>query len=88
MLTITIDLVPGGFAPLRRTIATMRIGNLSDLADCSDYRIEVTEGKNPLTGAPPRSAVVEVLGHDRRQSVWAQVAKAAEATCKADYDKT
>jgi hypothetical protein len=87
MLTITIDLLPGGFAPLRRTIATMRIGNLSDLADCSDYRIEVMEGTNKLTGAPPRSAVVDVLGHDRRQSVWALVAKAAEAALKAEYDE-
>jgi len=87
MLTITIDLVPGGFAPLKRTIATMRIANVSDLADCSDYRIEVTEGRNKLTGDPPRSAACEVVGHDRRQSVWALVAKAAEAALKADYDE-
>ena len=39
MLTITIDILPSGFAPLKRTIATMRIANLSDLADISDYRI-------------------------------------------------
>jgi hypothetical protein len=88
MLKITIDLIPGGFAPLKRTIATMRIANLSDLADCSDYRIEATEGRNPLTGDPPRSASCEVTGHDRRQSVWALVAKAAEAACEAEYGET
>jgi hypothetical protein len=87
MLTITIDLVPGGFTPLKRTIATMRVANLSDLADCSDYRVEVTEGRNPLTGDPQRSTACQVLGHDRRQSVWALVAKAAEAALKADYDE-
>jgi hypothetical protein len=87
MLTITIDLVPGGFAPAGRTIATMRIANLSDLADISDYRIEATEGRNPLTGTPQRSASCEVTGHDRRQSVWALVAKAADAACRAKYDK-
>ena len=87
MLKITIDLVPGGFAPLKRTIATMRISNLSDLSDCSDDRIEVTEGRNPLTGDPPRSAACEVGGRDRRQSVWALVAKAAEAACKAEQDE-
>jgi hypothetical protein len=87
MLTITIDILPGGFAPLKSTIATMRIANLSDLADCSDYRIEAMEGRNPLTGDPPRSTAFDVVGHDRRQSVWALVAKAAEAACKAEYDE-
>jgi hypothetical protein len=87
MLTITIDILPGGFAPLRRTIATMRIANLSDLADCSNYRIETMEARNPLTGDPARSAACEVVGHDRRQSVWALVAKAAEAACKAEHDE-
>jgi hypothetical protein len=83
MLKVTIDLVPGGFSPLKRTIATMRIANVSDLADCSDYRVEATEGRNPLTGDPPRSASCEVTGHDRRQSVWALLAKAAKAACEA-----
>jgi hypothetical protein len=87
MLTITIDLVPNGFTPMRRTIATMRIANMSDLAKLSDYRIEVMEGRNALTGDPPRSASCEVLAHDRHQSVWALVAKAAEAALKADYDE-
>jgi hypothetical protein len=83
MLRVTIDLVPGGFAPAGRTIATMRIANSSDLADISDYRIEATEGRNPLAGTPQRSAACQVLGHDRRQSVWALLAKAAEAACRA-----
>jgi hypothetical protein len=87
MLLITIDLAPGGFAALKRTIATMRIANMSDLADCSTYRIEVMESSNKLTGDPSRSAACEVIGHDRRQSVWALVAKAAEAALKADCDE-
>jgi hypothetical protein len=56
MLTITIESSPGGFAPAKRTIATIRIANISNLADVSDYRIEATQGRNPLTGDPPRSA--------------------------------
>jgi hypothetical protein len=87
MLTIVIDLVPGGFQPLRRTIATMRISNMTDLADVSDYRIEVMESKNTLTGLPARSASCEVLRHDRNQAVWALIAKAAEAALSADYDE-
>jgi hypothetical protein len=84
MLKLTIDLVPGGFEPARRTIATMRIANVSNLADISNYRIEATEGRNPPAGTPHRSASCEVTGHDRRQSVWALVAKAAEAACRGE----
>jgi hypothetical protein len=87
MLRVTIELVPGGFAPAGRIIATMRVANVSDLADISDYRIEAAEGSNPLTGTPQRSASCEVTGHDRRQSVWVLVAKAAEAACKAEHDE-
>jgi hypothetical protein len=87
MLTLTIELIPGGFQPRRRTIATMRISNTTDLADVSDYRIEVMESKSALTGLPARSASCEVLGHDRRQSVWALVARAAAAALEAEYDE-
>jgi hypothetical protein len=85
MLTITVELVPGGFAPLRRTIASMRISNMSDLGDCSDYRVVAMEGAHPLTGDPPRNAECMVLAHDRRQSVWALLAKACEEIMKADF---
>jgi len=85
MLMINIDLVPGVFQPLRRTIASMRISNTTDLADVSDYRIEVMESRSALTGLPARSASCEVLRHGRNQSVWALVARAAAAALKADY---
>jgi hypothetical protein len=35
MLLITIDLLPGGRASRRRTIASINLGNQSDLADIS-----------------------------------------------------
>ena len=66
MLKITIDLIPGDFTPARRTIATMRIADASDLADFSDCRIEVMEGLNARDGAPRRAAVREVGGNVRR----------------------
>jgi hypothetical protein len=47
MLVVKVELVPGGFEPMRRTVASMRIWNLSDLADVSDYRVEGTERANP-----------------------------------------
>lgn len=36
MLIVTVDLVPGGYEPHRRTIGSMRIANVSNLADVSD----------------------------------------------------
>ena len=85
MLTVKIDLVPGGFSPLRRTIATMRIGNASDLADVSDYVVEAMESANPLTGNPRRSAQAMVIAHDRRQSVLKLVERACQEILRADY---
>lgn len=84
MLKVTVELHPGGYAGARRTLATMRISNLSDLADLSDYRIESLEGANRLNGSPPRSSECVVSAHDRRQSVWALIARAAAEIHKVD----
>jgi hypothetical protein len=87
VLRVIIELVPGGFTPLRRTIASMRIGNLSDLADVSDYKIEAMESANPLTAKPPVSATCTIVAHDRRQSVWSLIAKAAAEIAEAEFDE-
>ena len=84
MLMITVDIVPGGYASMRRTIAAMSISNISDLADISDYRIEASETSNPLAGTPPRTIRCLVRGHARAQSVWALLAKASDEITKAD----
>ena len=83
MLRITVELVPGGFEPLRRKIATMKIGNLSDLADRSDYQVQADESANPIAGLSASAIQVDVKDHDRRQSVWSLVAVAAAAVLKA-----
>jgi hypothetical protein len=75
MLRVTVELVPGGAEPFRRTIGLMTIGNISDLADVSDYQVSVTEGANALTGTPPQARIFTVHGHSRRQSVWKLVAR-------------
>jgi hypothetical protein len=86
LLVITIDLVPGGYESYRRTIGSMRIANVSNLADVSDYAVAVMEGANPLTGLPARTASCKVVGHDRRQSVWALLAKAADESMRAEFE--
>lgn len=85
MLRLIIELVPGGYAPATRTIASMRISNVSDLADVSDYRVEAMEGANRLSGDPARNGECVVLAHDRRQSVWKLLEKACAEIVKADF---
>ena len=69
---------------MRRTIASIRISNLSHLADVSDYRVEAEEGANPLSGRSSRYAECIVRSHARRQSIWALLARACEEIMKAD----
>jgi hypothetical protein len=87
MIHVTIDLVPGGFQPMRRTIGTMRIANITDLSDVSDYAVDFLQAANPLTGSRPCNGSCRVEGHDRRQSVWTLIAKAAQAAMEAEYDE-
>jgi len=76
MLRITVELVPGGIGR-PRVLARAIAGNVSDLADTSDYQVAANEGRNPLVGRPAWEAHGHILGHDRVQSVWALVAKLA-----------
>jgi hypothetical protein len=87
MILVTIDLVPGGILRWRSTIAAMRIANVADLADTSNYEVDVIEAANPLSGTGPRNGSCTVENHDRNQSVFALIAKAAAAAMEAGYDE-
>lgn len=76
MLKISVDLHPGGASDFRRTLATMTIANISNLADVSDYDITTVESANPLTGEAAKICGLKVRGHARRQSVWKLIAVA------------
>lgn len=68
MLVITIELQAGGDTR-RRSLGTMMIGNVSGLADLSDYEISASEGANPIAGTAARTCRARLEGHDRRQLV-------------------
>jgi hypothetical protein len=87
MLVVTVDIVPGGYEPHRRTIGSLQIANISNLSEVSDYDVAVMEGPNPLTGAKARAASVAVKNHHRRQTVWALIAKAAHAAEGARFEE-
>jgi hypothetical protein len=84
MLCVTVEIVPGGFEPARRVIGSLRISNESDLAPVSNYRVDVLEAANYLTGSPARTGGCRIEDHDRRQSVWALIERAAAAVQAAD----
>lgn len=75
MLKVTVDLVPGGAEALRRTIGVLNISNISELADLSNYQVNVTEAANHLAGTPAQVRTFTVLGHARGQSVWKLLAR-------------
>jgi hypothetical protein len=83
MLRKTVDFVPGAYNPSRRTIASMTMANASDLADWSNCSAAAIEGQNDLT-VSPRSVSARARDHDRRQSVWSLIAKAAAAPALAE----
>ncbi|WLA85190.1 hypothetical protein [Bradyrhizobium elkanii] len=85
MLVVTIQLWPGGSSALRRPVATMHIGNASDLADVSDYHVIAMETANPVTGTPPGIARFSLLAHARRQRVWALLHRACEEAMMAEW---
>jgi hypothetical protein len=85
MLVITIDILPGGDPRRRKTIASMTIGNISNLADISDYVVQGFEEVDTLSGSQLRAARTFVRGHDRRQHVWPLIAKAADALAEAEF---
>jgi hypothetical protein len=86
MLILTIELVPGGLSPLRRSIGTVQISNVSELADISNYKLLAMEGANPLIGTSARVAECILIGHDRRQTVWKLIEAAAAELETADWE--
>jgi hypothetical protein len=73
-LVVTVELVSGG---RRRVLAKCCLENVSDSRDLSDYRVNVTEGDNAVSGEGMWWGNGRIEGHPRKQTVWALVAKAA-----------
>jgi hypothetical protein len=74
MLRVTIEYIPSGDEKRKRVIRTMTIANATNLADVSDYRIDVTGENN----AHKKRGVVR--GHDRKRlGAWALLSRAIRA---------
>jgi hypothetical protein len=63
----------------------MRLINMSKLAERSEYSVKLLEAANPLAGTFARIASCEILDHDRMQSVWVLIEKAATEAQEAQF---
>jgi hypothetical protein len=59
-------------------VARALVGNMSDLADVSDYKVRAVEQGAPDLGIPASDVTGWIKGHPRRTSVWHLVRKIAE----------
>jgi len=85
MIRVTIEIVPSGFEPARRTIGSLKMSNVSELASISSYEVDAMEAANPLCGTPARAVSFRIDGHKRAQSVWVLLARAAAFLASADF---
>ena len=63
--------------PKTQQLAHARLTNISDLSDPSDYAAYAREGENPVARTNPWEARFAAEDHDRYQSIWALVQRAA-----------
>ena len=77
MLRIIVEIVPPAASRPKREVARVELSNVAESGKTSSYTIEVEEGINGVTFAGAWEARGMICDHDREQSVWALVAKAA-----------
>jgi hypothetical protein len=77
MLRVIVELVPGGREAHKREIASMTLANVTAQAGLDDYAIHAAEGVNAVAQREAWETRGLIAGHDRQQTVWALIAKAA-----------
>ena len=75
MLRIKIELVTDTKV---KTLAVADIGNVSDLASTSTYRVRAIEFDNPVSGEDFWRDEGYIVGHDRSAPVWRLIEKVAK----------
>ena len=78
MLVVRVEIWPGGYELGKQEIAKMQVGNISDLADTSDYIAVWEEYGNEALGIPKSRNTVQIDGHARRSTVWSLLRKILE----------
>ena len=83
MLVVRVELWPGGELIFSRQIAQMRIGNFSDLAAVSTYRIHASSTAAPRLGIRAFVAEGMTVEHRRRDPLWVLLAKSTARVVQA-----
>jgi hypothetical protein len=79
MIRVIVQLVPGGDERRTRELGRAELRKLSPPGTSifSSYSIGASEGPNPLAGTDPWEFRGTIENHDRRESVWKLVERAA-----------
>lgn len=75
MLVVKVEVWPGGREHAAVEVASLYAGNISDLADVSDYSVRGAEYGAKHLGIPRTCASFTIEGHNRKQSVLHLVEK-------------
>lgn len=75
MIEVIVNILPNGRAERRRELGSMKIINVSDLADLSNYVYVIETGASHLTGEPALRSEGKIHKHDRYQSIWKLIRK-------------
>jgi hypothetical protein len=77
VIRVLVQMVPGCDERRTRELGRAELGNLSAAGPSIFYWIAACEGSNPLAGTGPWECRGTIENHDRRESVWKLVERAA-----------
>ena len=69
MILVTVELLPGGDAEKRETIATAEIANIGKHEASDVYECLVTSAAAPDLGVAPTSSLFRIYGHRRSAGI-------------------
>ncbi len=69
MILVTVELLPGGDATRRETIATAEIANVSELADSSSYDCYIKAHSWPAQNIGATNRHFRICGHRRAAGI-------------------
>ena len=71
MIYVRVELWPYGIKDKARLIGEMTVGNIGGTDEIGDYEVDAKDNRG--TGF-----TCVIVGHDRKQSIWALIRKALE----------
>ena len=87
MLVVRVEVWPGGSPLGVKEVGTLYAGNISDLANTSDYSVSGVEYGAKHLDISASSADFTIEGHDRNQSVFSLVEKLCAGYLANKHDK-